>query len=272
MEWRNFYRGLLMGITDLIPGVSGGTVAFLLGIYEKLLESISGFFSRRWKKYIGFLVPLAVGFGAALLLFSRLIDYLLSEYFEPTQFFFLGLIIGVIPFLFRQADVRRTFQLRHVIFMVIFAISLASLVFVKPDTASVAITTVTIPTIIGLFFAGWAASMAMLLPGISGSFILLILGVYTTAIHALSTLNLPIIATIGSGVIVGFIVSSKGIRFLIHHYREMTNALILGFISGSIFVIYPGFPLGSSTMVLCIITFLFGIVCSFLFSRVEQRS
>ncbi len=266
MEWRNIYRGLLMGIADLIPGVSGGTIAFLLGIYERLLAAISGFFSREWKKHIGFLLPLAIGIGTGLLLFSSLIHYLLEHHYEPMQFFFMGLIIGVLPFLLQQADVQRNFRFSHFIWMIIFAILLASLGFVKPITASAPITSINAATGIGLFFSGWAASMAMLMPGISGSFILLILGVYTTAIHALSTLNLPIIAVIGSGVIVGFVVSSKGIRCILHRYPVMTYAMIIGLISGSIFVIFPGIPNGN-TMVVCFITFLTGLALSFLLSK-----
>ena len=84
--------------------------------------------------------------------------------------------------------------------------------------------------------------MAMLLPGISGSFVLLLLGVYSTAIGALSNLNLPIIAVIGAGVIVGFIVSSKIISYLLTHFTYVTFAVIIGLIIGSVFVMYPGFP------------------------------
>lgn len=269
MEWRNIYRGLLMGITDLIPGVSGGTIAFLLGIYDRLLESISGFFSRKWKRYIGFLLPLGIGIGTGLLLFSSLINYLLEHHFEPMQFFFMGLIIGVIPFLMKQADMKKNFQSRHFIWMLIFAILLASLAFVKPDTASIPITTLQVPSAIGLFFAGWAASMAMLLPGISGSFVLLILGVYTTAINALSTLNIPIIVVIGAGVIVGFVVSSKGIRYILHRFPIMTYAMIIGLISGSVFVIFPGLP-SSGTLVSCIITFIIGLFVSSIFSKIGK--
>ncbi|EMF45678.1 membrane protein [Planococcus halocryophilus Or1] len=90
MEWKNIYRGVLMGISDLIPGVSGGTIAFILGIYDRLLEAISGFFSRNWKKQLGFLVPLGIGVVITLLLFSRVIEYLLEQHYEATQFFSWG--------------------------------------------------------------------------------------------------------------------------------------------------------------------------------------
>lgn len=102
MEWKNIYRGFFMGISDLIPGVSGGTIAFILGIYDDLLASISGFFSRHWKKHIGFLLPLAIGIGAALLSLSRVMEYLLKNHYAPTQFFFIGLIVGVLPFIAKK--------------------------------------------------------------------------------------------------------------------------------------------------------------------------
>lgn len=107
--------------------------------------------------------------------------------------------------------------------------------------------------------------MAMLLPGISGSFILLLIGVYTTAIKALKDFNIPLILTIGAGVIIGFIVSSKAIRYLLTHYQHMTYAVIVGLIFGSFFVMFPGVP-GGSELWLSIITFLAGLVFSLWFS------
>ncbi|PWA07920.1 DUF368 domain-containing protein [Pueribacillus theae] len=269
MEWRNIYRGFLMGISDLIPGVSGGTVAFVLGIYDRLLKAISGFFSLRWKQHIGFLLPLGIGIGAALLSLSKVIDYLLAHHFEPTQFFFMGLIIGVLPFIMKEADVKNSFASSHYIVMIVFALLLASMAFIKPSESADPITTLSVLTVIGLFFSGWLASMAMLLPGISGSFLLLLLGVYSTAINALSTLNLPIIAVIGGGVIVGFIVSSRGIQYLLTHFTNMTYAIIIGLILGSIVVIFPGVPTGS-TMIISLIMLLLGLLVSSLFSMVSR--
>lgn len=268
MEWRNIYRGFLMGISDLIPGVSGGTIAVILGIYDRLLEAISGFFSRDWKQHLKFLVPLAAGIGSALILLSRVIDYLLQHYYEPTQFFFIGLIIGVIPYIIRQADANRNFTSRHFFVLGVAAILIASTAFLKPAEAAEPITSLTVFSTIGLFMSGWLASMAMLLPGISGSFILLLLGVYSTAIHALSTLNIPLIVIIGAGVIVGFMVSSKGIKYLLAHFPHMTYAVIIGLICGSVFVVFPGIVTDAATIVLSIVTFGLGVsVANFFGSR-----
>lgn len=270
MHWKNLYRGLFIGISDLIPGVSGGTIAFLLGIYQQLLEAISGFFSKDWKKHIGFLLPLAIGAGGALLIFSRLIKYLLKNYHEPTQFFFLGLIIGILPFIAKQVNVKQNFKFIHFLVILVVGIALASLGFAS--TAETApITKLTASNALSLFLAGWAGSMAMLLPGISGSFILLILGYYSTAITALSDLNLPIIIVIGAGVMIGFIVSSKVIRFLLERFQFMTFAVIIGLIIGSVFIIYPGLPEDGTYFMMCLLALFTGLVVASLFSSFEKK-
>ncbi|MHC8517280.1 DUF368 domain-containing protein [Sporosarcina sp. ITBMC105] len=268
MEWKNIYRGFLMGISDLIPGVSGGTIAFILGIYDRLLIAISGFFSREWKKHIGFLLPLGIGVGLTLVLFSKLINFLLENYEQPTQFFFLGLIIGVVPFISKQAGVKKNFTIGHYVLLIVVGVALASTVFIKPADA-VIITSLSMQNALGLFFAGWAGSMAMLLPGVSGSFILLLLGVYATAINALSTLNLPIIVVIGAGVIVGFIASSKIIHYLLNTYTYAMFAIIIGLILGSVFVIYPGIPDSGTPFVMSVVALITGLIVANMFNAAD---
>lgn len=271
MQWRNLYRGFFIGISDLIPGVSGGTIAFILGIYDELLASISGFFSRDWKKHIGFLLPLAIGMGLTLLLFSRVIEYLLKNYHAQTQFFFLGLIIGVLPFIAKQANVKKNFKIGHFLLILVVGAALASLAFISPQD-NTPITSLTASNALGLFLAGWAGSMAMLLPGISGSFILLLLGVYSTAIGALSNLNIPIIVVIGAGVGIGFIISSKIISYLLTHVRYATFAVIIGLIIGSVFVMYPGLPEDGTYLIMSLLTFFIGLLVASLFSSPEKVS
>ena len=270
MEWKNIYRGILMGISDLIPGVSGGTIAFILGIYDRLLESISGFFSRQWKKQLGFLVPLGMGIVITLLLFSRFIEYLLSNHYEATQFFFMGLILGVLPYIMKQAEVKKNFTARHLIILLVIGAALASMAFIQTNDNVAPITELSVPTFFLLFFSGWLASMAMLLPGISGSFILLLIGVYSTAINALSTLNLPIVMAIGAGVMVGFIISSKAITYLLDHFTYVTYAAIIGLILGSLFVVFPGFSADPVVLFTSLATFMVGLVFTLWFSSPKK--
>lgn len=90
-EWRNIYRGMLMGASDVVPGVSGGTIAVVLGIYDRLIEAINGFFTKEWKKHLKFLLPLGIGVVTSILLLARLIEWLFEHYPGPTQFFFPGI-------------------------------------------------------------------------------------------------------------------------------------------------------------------------------------
>lgn len=267
MEWKNIYRGFLMGTSDLIPGVSGGTIAVMLGIYNEFLGAISGFFSREWKRHLKFLAPLAVGMLSAILCLSRLIDWLLEHHYAATQYFFLGLIIGIIPFLFREADVKSSFTIRHYIVLFIGVVVVSVMALMPSETAAEPITSRDPLVLLGLFLSGWLASMAMLLPGLSGSLLLLLLGVYPTAIDALSNLDFLLIAVIGTGILIGFVLSSKAIRYFLRHFPSLTYALILGLIIGSVFVVFPGFVDGVKAWVLCGITLVVGIGTSVLFQQ-----
>jgi len=268
VRWSNVLYGILIGITDLIPGVSGGTVAFVLGIYDELLAAIGGILTRQWRKHVGFLLPLGVGIVAALLAFSRLIAYLLEHHFIPTRMFFLGLILGVLPMLFRRSDARRAFQAPHWTLLFVSATALAATRLLNPDPAVAPITELTAVRAAGLFLAGAGAAVAMLMPGISGSFVLLVLGAYPTAIHALATINLPLIAVIGSGVVAGLIGGSKVIRLTLHRYPAHTYAAIIGLIVGSLFVVFPGFGTAGQ-MLAGLVTFAAGVAIAFFFSRHE---
>lgn len=259
-DWRNIFRGMAMGTSDIIPGVSGGTIAVLLGIYDQFINAVSGITTREWKKHVPFLLTLGLGMVSAIVILSHAVEWLLEEYPEPTNFFFLGLIVGILPFLLKEASSRGTFKAKHIIIFLFGAVLVISMAFFKPVEAGNPIESLTLMSIIGLFLAGACASMAMLLPGISGSFILLIIGVYHTAINAITTMNLPIIIVIGSGIACGFVFSSKGIRFLLAHYPLFMYALIIGLVFGSLFVVFPGLTLGLSNIVLSLGAFFIGLV------------
>ncbi|MFZ3578893.1 DUF368 domain-containing protein [Virgibacillus sp. DJP39] len=271
MEWKNIYRGMLMGASDVIPGVSGGTIAVLLGIYDRLIAAINGIFGKEWKKQLGFLLPLGIGVGTAILLLSRLIEWLFEHYAGPTQFFFLGLIIGILPYLFHEAEAKSTFQVKHYGVLLIGAVIVGSMAFIQTSEPGV-IENITTSTYILLFFSGMIASSAMILPGISGSFMLLIIGVYPTIIGAISNLKLDVIAVVGVGIIIGLLVMSKIINFFLKNYRHGTFALIIGLVIGSIFVVYPGFPVNNELLILSVVTFAGGLLVAYVLGRVEYRS
>ncbi|GAE37153.1 DUF368 domain-containing protein [Halalkalibacter akibai] len=269
-QWRNIIKGFMMGISDLIPGVSGGTIALVLGIYQDLIGAINGLFTKDWKRHLLFLLPLGLGIGLALLSVSRLIEWLLAEFPQPTFFFFLGLIIGIIPALLKEIDFKRTFVLRHYILLGIGAMIVASTLFIKDNEVAV-IGGLSLVDYLFLFMAGWLASSAMILPGISGSFIFLLLGVYPTVINALSTLYLPVLITVGIGVAFGLVLTSKLISYLLVQFKTGTYAVMIGFIIGSIVVIFPGITGNNLLILISAFAFVAGGLSAYVLSYLEVK-
>lgn len=270
MEWRNIYRGMMMGASDVVPGVSGGTIAVVLGIYDQLIEAINGFFSKEWKKHLGFLIPLGIGVVTAIFLLAGAIEYLFEHHPGPTQFAFLGLIIGVIPYLLKKSEARYTFKVNHFFLLIIGVGIVASMLFFRSDEVA-PITDITLSTYGFLFMAGFIASSAMILPGISGSFLLLVIGAYSTIINAVSEIKLDIIAVVGLGIVLGILVMSKVIHYFLENYTTATFAVIIGLVIGSIFVIFPGWPTTIQGTIISIVTFALGLFVAFILGRVEYK-
>lgn len=268
-EWKNIYRGMLMGASDIVPGVSGGTIAVVLGIYDRLIEAINGLFSREWKKHLKFLIPLGLGVGVAILLLANLINYLFKHYPEPTQFFFLGLIIGVLPYLTHKADMKHNFKGKHYAILLVGVIIVGSMAFFQTAKTE-PIQNFTASTYLLLFFSGFIASSAMILPGISGSFILYVIGIYSTVTKGIEDLNLLVIGVVGVGVLLGIISMSKIVKYFLENYTSGTFALIIGLVIGSIFVVFPGIP-EASVLAISAITFIGGLAAAWLLGRVEYK-
>ncbi|CAD7360358.1 MULTISPECIES: DUF368 domain-containing protein [Staphylococcus] len=276
----NIPRGFAMGISDLIPGVSGGTIALLLGIYDDFIASVSGVFSKHFKKSILFLLPIIIGMALAIGILSSVINYLLATHLIPTMFFFFGLILGIIPFLLRISHYKQTYKIQHWIIMGVAIIALALMAYFKGETSHAAPSHIdlSLPMLIKYFIAGVCASSAMLLPGISGSFILLLFGVYSTVTYSISEIvrfnfeALPVILMVGMGIVVGFLIASKVITYLLKHYTYLTYAAILGLVIGSLFSVFPGLPNQGLTWLASIITLILGFIISFILGRFTNES
>lgn len=269
--WRNIYRGLLMGVSDLIPGVSGGTIAMVLGIYRRLISGINGLMSKHWKKEIGFFLPLLIGVGLALLLVSQLMEMLLEHFPQPTFFFFIGLIVGVVPFLLRKVDYKKTFEPVHYGLLIVAGLLIASTLFLKGDGGGEVMKSLDLVDYIVLFFSGWLASTAMILPGVSGSFVLLLLGSYQTVIHGLSSFQIPLLLTVGAGIIIGLSLTGKVIAHLLSKYTVSTYAVMIGLVIGSVVVLYPGFEADLGLAVASVVTFLLGLGAAVVLGKIEHK-
>ncbi|AQD18876.1 DUF368 domain-containing protein [Staphylococcus aureus] len=278
-KWINILKGFAMGTSDLVPGVSGGTIALLLGIYNQFISSISGIFSRRFWPSFTFLIPIIIGMLLAMGSLSNLFNYLLSQHHIPTMFFFGGLIIGIVPYLLKISNYKTSFTTKHYM-MVIAGIAILIVITLMNNGDKHAGETLTLSTslIIKYFIAGMCASSAMLLPGISGSFMLLVFGVYGTVMLAISEVvklnftGLPILLAVGFGVLAGFIISSKIIQYFLTHHKLMTFALIIGFVVGSLFAVFPGLPTNIVMWFVSLVVFIIGFIVSLTLGRITAEN
>ena len=239
---RVFFCGILMGIADAIPGISGGTIALLLGIYEELIGSISNFninlfqnlknkgIKYCWNKINGnFLLSLISGVLLSLVSFVKIFSILIEKYPLFIWSFFLGLILATLFVINRNI---KKWDIANFILIFIFAFLTILLSIINPS----------ISENINLFYiliCGIIASSAMILPGISGSLILVILGVYTLIINALNNLEYNIILVFLIGCLIGIINFSKIIKWLFNNYRDYTFSIMLGLVIGSIYTVWP---------------------------------
>ena len=250
-------KGAVIGIANVIPGVSGGTMAVSMGIYNKLISSVSHLFSQ-FKKSIRTLLPILIGCAIGIVCFTYAIKYLLTNQPLPTCLTFLGLILGGVPVLIREMKTgirksrrRRLTAMNVLAFLVMFLLA-AALPFLKESTDTLTTLTATPGTMIVLFFMGIIAAATMVIPGVSGSMILMILGYYYGVINSITGFmdalkagnwnallgEAAILIPFGIGCVLGIFLIAKLIEYLFERHTVSTYAAILGLILSSPFGIF----------------------------------
>ncbi len=239
---RLFLTGFAMGAADIVPGVSGGTMAFILGVYESLIDAIKSFniaalrmaLALKWRALadhlsLRFLLALGLGLAAAVLALSSFLSATLDDAHGRALLFafFFGLVLASIQTIGSKAHWER----RSLGIFVLGAVAAFVIVNIVPAQAD--------HSAPALFVSGMIAITAMILPGISGSFMLLIMGQYDFVLTAVSNRDLPPIIYVGLGAVVGIIAFSRLLSYLLRHYYNLTVALLVGFMAGSLWKIYP---------------------------------
>jgi len=235
-------KGMAMGAADVVPGVSGGTIAFISGIYEELLTSISSLntnlfktlknkgFSVFWNQLNGnFLLTLLFGIAISVASLAKTISWLLDTHPILVWSFFFGLVLASILFIGKQISEWKLMTYFLLIVATIVAYFITTLQPVNIENTSLAY----------MFLSGALAICAMILPGISGSFILVLLGVYKPVLEAIHTKNFKVILTLTLGAIVGLLSFSKILKWLFANYKNYTLAALTGFVLGSLNKIWP---------------------------------
>jgi len=235
-------KGVAMGAADVVPGVSGGTIAFISGIYEELLESISSIsfktievlktqgINAAWKQINGnFLISLLIGIGISVVSLAKIISWLLEN--EPVLLwaFFFGLVVASIFFIGKQITKWNVVTFIVLAGGTILAYWVTTLQPLVTENSSS----------VFFFISGAFAICAMILPGISGAFILVLLGAYKPVLEAVHNRDFKIIIIIGAGAIMGLLTFSRLLKWLFHHHKNLTLAILTGFVLGSLNKIWP---------------------------------
>ena len=235
-------KGMAMGAADVVPGVSGGTIAFISGIYEELLTSISNVnlslfktikqdgFKTAWKQLNGnFLASLFVGIFISIISLAKVISWLLIHHSILLWSFFFGLVLASVIYIAKQITKWNSIAIILVVLGAVLAYYITTLNPMISENSST----------LFMFFAGAIAICAMILPGISGSFILVLLGAYKPVLAAINNRDFTTIAAIGAGAIIGLLSFSRVLKYLFANYKNYTLAVLTGFIIGSLNKIWP---------------------------------
>jgi len=272
---KNIINGALIGIANIIPGISGGTVALLLGVYEKLTESIGDFLTapkEKKRKIFKFLSQIFAGVVTGLLIFAKVIDFLYTNYRESTSFFFLGLIVASLPLVLTHRDNKKINKHGKLWFLFGLLLMISFIIFqsfYSGEETSSNLYQLTGGYTLKLILSGALAGGAMVIPGISGSLLLVMLGEYYNILGFINNQMIIPVALVGIGAIVGIIGFAKIIDKLLKSHRDNTLYFIVGLIVASLIEIWPGFTLNLSSGITNIIIFALGIYIVKLIKKLE---
>ena len=265
MEYiKTLIHGMLLGIANAIPGVSGGTMAVVLNIYDKIMYALS---LKNIKGNLKFLIPLGIGAVLGVFLLSNVIVSAMENYPMVLNFCFIGLVLGSLPAIYRRAKGDEMHN-RNWIFFVLGLGVMILLTFVSPD----ATTNKTIAEFGGesiglcawLFFTGVIGCVAMILPGLSGSLVLLLFGTYGAIMESIATFNFILIGAAGLGILTGGIVGIKVIKKMLRFHPQALYFAILGLMVGSMIIIWPGFAMNTQGIIAAVGLIAFTLIAYFM--------
>lgn len=281
---KDILKGSIIGIANIIPGVSGGTMAVSMGIYDRLISAITGI-TKDFKKSMRVLIPIVLGAAIGIIALSYVITPALERYPLQTSCLFIGLILGGLPILTKHVKGVKVGPSHIIVFILFFALVIGMALF-KGSESNVTDITVNFGTMIQLFFVGIIASATMIIPGVSGSMVMMILGFYniivsniTAFINALISFDIPalihgfgVFVPFGIGVLAGIGIVAKIIEVLFAKQPTLTYCGILGLVIASpIGILYKvGFSsVNILSIIISVVTFVIGFVLASVLGKEE---
>lgn len=268
-----FLCGVVFGTANVIPGVSGGTMLVIFGIFDRLTEAVSGV--KKIIKNLPFLITFALGAGAGILVSAKVISSMFEMFGVQTNMFFIGLILGGIPLIYKiGTSEKKAKPLCIVPFIIAMAVVIGLSVLDRLKIFSLGveseITGFDIVFTIKIMLCAAIAAITMIIPGISGSFVMMLLGVYETIIGAIEDLNLWVLVPFAISAVIGIMLGAKLISMLINKNRLMVYSALMGLVVGSVYAILPegfGFNLSTGYGFVCLI---FGVIVSVLIEKIGK--
>ena len=240
MIWQNLLYGFILGIGFIVPGVSGGVIATILGIYEEIIDKLINI-NKDLTNNLKYILPLLIGIILSILLFSKVIIFLLDNELQFISYVFIGLILGSVPFLYKEIKVKTHKNISWFTFLITFCLGI--FLFIIENNLNL---TLVKPNMCLMFIAGIFYAIGKIVPGISGASLLMLIGVYKYLLEIIANplkLNITIITSL-IPFIISFIISAifilKLIDYLLKYHFRLTYSAIIGFVISSIIFIYPG--------------------------------
>lgn len=263
----NFFKGIIVGIGGIAPGLSGSVLLVIFGLYESVINSIGTFF-KNIRKNIKFLLPICCGFGVGVIIFSKIINYFLAKFEMPTRYLFLGLIIGTIPLFFKGVK-KCGFNKKYYVIIFISLIIGILLFNLNPNLFK----QIENPNLIQSIFLGVSVATSSIIPGVDSAVILSSLGLYELYVNSLATINLSVLIPAFFGLVIGVLVVSFVISKLLKSHYTLTFSILFGlFISIIPNILNENCKLGFNFIsVISILMLIVGFVISFLLSKIENK-
>ena len=251
----NFIKGIFIGSGAILPGISSGVICMVLGLYEKLLNSILNFF-KDIKGNIKFLFPIACGGIVGIILFSNILSYCFNIIPCQTKSLFIGLLLGSI-YVLAMSNLKDDISTKnhiskYISFLICFLIGIGLIYLENIINYSSNYTTNNFSTSF-LILSGFFMSMGIVVPGVSSTVILMLLGVYSTYLSAVSMVNMSVLFPMMLGAGIGSIIFMKIIQYLLNNFHAQTIFGIIGFSLGSVLILYPGYTFSFESLVSIII-------------------
>lgn len=232
---KSFFQGILIGSGAILPGISSGVLCVIFGIYENLLNCVLNFF-KNIREHFKYLFPICLGSFIGIVLFGNILKYLFFAYPIQIKFVFIGLILGSIPALIKTCTSKTKFKPSYLIFT--FITLLFGILLVMLEKKITRFDEIDY-NFLFLILSGFLMSAGIIIPGVSNTLILMLLGIYEQYLDAVSIVYLPVLFPLAIGIIIGSIFFMKLTKFLLDRFYPQTFFAIIGFTIGSIFILYP---------------------------------